>query len=120
MDTVNAFICVAGIAWCTQITLGWVQIRQFNRALSGLADGGHVWLGRSSGRFTPRVVLALSVSEEGRVTGNFVMQGLTVFSRPEAEHRLNGLLIDEILPDIIFPKNKPAREALTLAISRPQ
>lgn len=117
MDPVNTFVCVAGIAWAGQIALGWMQIRRFNRALSELANDGRVGIGRSSGRFTPRVVMALSISEEGRITGNFVMKGMTVFSRPFTENRLNGLLIGEIMPEVIFPKNKAACKALALAIS---
>ncbi|MDR3434135.1 MAG: transcriptional regulator GutM [Rouxiella aceris] len=117
MDPINAFLLLAGIAWSGQTALGWLQIRRFNRALSGLADHGVVRIGRSSGRFVPRVVMAISVDSQNRVTGNFVMKGLTVFSSPVSEPKLAGLQLAKISPDIIFPHNKALRQALTLAIT---
>lgn len=117
MDPVNSLICVAALAWTTQIALGWLQINRFNRALASLSDSGCVRIGRSAGRFKPRVVLALAVSDEGRITGNFVMKGFTVFSGPRSEQRLTGGMLNEIRPEVIFPANKSLQEALALAIS---
>lgn len=117
MDPVNALICVAALAWTAQIGLGWFQINQFNRALAALSNDGRVRIGRSAGRFRPRVILAMAVNDEGRVTGNFVMKGLTVFARPYTESALNNKVLSEIEPDVIFPTNKGLCEALSLAIS---
>lgn len=117
MDPVNALIGMAAIAWISQIALGWLQISRFNRALAALAEHGRVSIGRSAGRLKPRVILALAVSEEGRITANFVMKGLTVFARPGDEARLTGRAISEVCPEALFPENKSLQEALTLAIS---
>lgn len=117
MDPVSLLICAAAAAWTAQIGLGWVQINQFNRALAALSSDGRVLIGRSAGRFRPRVVLAMSVSGEGRVTGNFVMKGLTVFARPYAEPLLHNKVLSEIRPEVIFPANKSLCEALSMAIS---
>lgn len=117
MDPVNALVCAAAAAWSAQIALGWLQINRFNRALSALASDGHVRIGRSAGRFRPRVVLAMAVSDSGIITGNFVMKGLTVFARPYSEGTLNHKLLSEIRPEVIFPANKALSEALALAIS---
>lgn len=117
MEPVNALICVAAVAWTTQIVLGWFQIARFNQALATLSASGRVRLGRSAGRFRPRVVLALAVSDEGQITGNFIMRGLTVFAQPYTESRLMGRTVEEIAPEIIFPANKALQEALRLAIS---
>lgn len=117
MDPVNSLICVAALAWTTQIALGWLQINRFNRALASLSDSGRVCIGRSAGRFKPRVVLAMAVSDDGKITGNFVMKGLTVFARPYTEDNLNDKVLSEIRPEVIFPANKALSEALALAIS---
>jgi len=117
MDPVNSLICVAALAWAIQIALGWLQINRFNRALASLSDNGRVRIGRSTGRLKPRVVLALAVSDEGRITGNFVMKGFTVFSTPYSEKRLTGGMLDEIRPEVIFPAHKSLQQALALAIS---
>lgn len=117
MEPVNALIVSAALAWIGQIALGWLQINRFNRALTALSDYGVVKIGRSTGRFKPRVVLALAISEQGVITNNFVMKGFTVFSRPYAEATLNGIRLDEIRSEVIFPANKMLQEALTLAIS---
>ncbi|MEY8769412.1 transcriptional regulator GutM [Erwinia sp. ACCC 02193] len=117
MDPVNSLICVAALAWTTQIVLGWLQINRFNRALALLSECGRVRIGRSAGRFKPRVVLALAIGDEGRITGNFVIKGLTVFANPYSEERLTGAMLDDIRPEVIFPANKSLQEALALAIS---
>ena len=117
MDSVTALISVAIAAWVGQIALGWLQINHFNQALSALADKGHVRLGRSQGRFKPRVVLAIGTNDEGRIIDNFVMQGLTVFSRPRNESRLNGRVLSEICPEEMFPANQALQQALKLAIA---
>ena len=117
MDAVNTLVCVAFVAWAGQAVLGWLQINRFNRALASLSDNGRVRIGRSSGRFRPRVVLALAVNEEGRICGNFVMKGITVFSRPVTEYRLADKMLNDICPGTLFPGNKVLQEALTLAIS---
>ncbi|MER0047235.1 transcriptional regulator GutM [Pectobacterium odoriferum] len=116
MDPVNTLIAIAAMAWAGQIALGWLQINQFNHALASLSDKGIVRIGRSEGRFKPRVVLALSVSSDGRITDNFIMKGVTVFSRPYTEKSLCNRLLSEIRPDVIFPANKALRQALTLAM----
>lgn len=117
MNPVNALICAAAIAWTAQIGLGWLQINRFNRALASLSNDGRVRIGRSAGRFKPKVILAMAVSDEGRVTGNFVMKGLTVFARPYTETALCNQVLSEIKPEVIFPTNKALCEALSLAIS---
>lgn len=117
MDPVNALICVAALAWTAQIGLGWLQINRFNRALAALSNDGRVRIGRSAGRFKPKVILAMAVSDEGKVTGNFVMKGLTVFARPYTETALCNKVLNEIQPEVIFPTNKALCEALSLAIS---
>lgn len=117
MDPVNSLLGVAALAWTTQIALGWLQINRFNRALASLSSSGRVRIGRSAGRFKPRVILALAVSDEGRITGNFVMKGFTVFSSPYSEERLTGSMMNEIRPEALFPANKSLQEALALAIS---
>lgn len=118
MDPINSLICLAGVAWLGQIALGWMQIRRFNQALADLADNnGSISIGRSAGRFKPRVVVVLSLDDDRRVLGNFLMKGLTVFSRPQSEGMLIGKLASEIRPEIMFPRNKSAQQALALAIS---
>ncbi len=57
---VSALITVAVIAWCAQLALGGWQISRFNRAFDTLCQQGRVGVGRSSGRFKPRVVVAIA------------------------------------------------------------
>lgn len=117
MDPVNALICMAAAAWVGQIALGWQQINRFNQAIGTLSKSGQICIGRSAGRFKPRIILALAVSDEGRITGNFVIKGLTVFARPYSDNTLTGKTLSELHPETLFPANKALREALTLAIS---
>ncbi|CCP08418.1 transcriptional regulator GutM [Erwinia amylovora] len=117
MDATNTLILLAVTAWVGQILLGWFQIQNFNRALAALGQTGQVVIGRSGGRFKPRVVLALSLDEEQRVTDNFVMKGVTIFARPANKPKLNGLCLIEIQPQILFPKSAATQQALALAIS---
>ncbi len=61
---VTALITVAAIAWLTQLAFGGWQIRRFNRAFDSLCQQGRVGVGRSSGRFKPRAIVAIAVDEK--------------------------------------------------------
>lgn len=63
---VSALITVAAIAWCLQLALGGWQISRFNRAFDQLCQRGRVGVGRSGGRFKPRVVVAIALDEQQR------------------------------------------------------
>ena len=80
----QALITFAVMAWLLQIALGWWQIQRFNRAFDGLCRLGAVGVGRSGGRFQPRVVLALAFDSERRVCGSMLMRGPTETYRPAA------------------------------------
>mgnify|MGYP002228608526 CR=1 FL=1 len=49
-----------------QLIFGGWQIRQFNRAFDALCQKGRVGVGRSGGRFKPRVVVAIALDEHNR------------------------------------------------------
>ncbi|TCP96500.1 glucitol operon activator protein [Cricetibacter osteomyelitidis] len=116
MNTINALIVIAVIAWILQIILGWWQITRFNKAFEQLCKLGKVGVGRTAGRFKPKVVIAVAFDKNQRVTGSLLMKGYTVFARPEQIPALLGLLHGEIIPAELFP-NKPAyQEALAQAI----
>ena len=80
---VSALITVAVIAWCAQLALGGWQISRFNRAFDTLCQQGRVGVGRSSGRFKPRVVVAIALDDQQRIVDTLFMKGLTVFARPQ-------------------------------------
>lgn len=117
MDQVTILVGFAATAWLSQIGLGWLQIRTFNNALSSLRGSGEVRIGRSSGRFSPRVIVALTFDDNGVINDNFVMKGMTVFARPARYASLQGLNIGDLNPENLFPKNKSIQQALTLAIT---
>jgi glucitol operon activator protein len=56
---VTALITVAALAWICQMAFGGWQIHRFNRAFDALCQKGRVGVGRSGGRFKPRVVVLL-------------------------------------------------------------
>ena len=80
---VSAIITVAVIAWCAQLALGGWQISRFNRAFDTLCQQGRVGVGRSSGRFKPRGVVAIALDDQQRIVDTLFMKGLTVFARPQ-------------------------------------
>lgn len=80
---VSALITVAVIAWCAQLALGGWQISRFNRAFDTLCQQGRVGVGRSSGRFKPRIVVAIALDDQQRIVDTLFMKGLTVFARPQ-------------------------------------
>lgn len=113
----QALITFAVLAWLLQIALGWWQIQRFNRAFDGLCRLGAVGVGRSGGRFQPRVVLALAFDSERRVCGSMLMRGLTIFAQPKPIARLHGLYQRDLRPDVIFPEDPACQTALSLAIA---
>ena len=72
----QALIAFALLAWLLQIAFGWWQLQRFNRAFDGLCRLGDVGVGRSGGRFRPRVVLALAFDADRRVCGSLLLRGL--------------------------------------------
>lgn len=112
----QALIAFALLAWLLQIAFGWWQLQRFNRAFDGLCQLGAVGVGRSGGRFRPRVVLALAFDADRRVYGSLLLRGLTVFARPRPLPRLHGLHQRDLRPDVIFPEDRACQSALSLAI----
>lgn len=116
--TINTFIAIAIIAWILQILLGWRQITCFNKAFTALCKLGKVGVGRTQGRFKPKVIVAVAVNEHNLVVGAIIMRGISVFSRPKTINQLQGLCLTQIDPTVIFPKDKSSREALSAAINQ--
>ncbi|ASV56590.1 DNA-binding transcriptional activator GutM [compost metagenome] len=114
---VTALITVAVIAWICQLALGGWQIHQFNRAFNALCQQGRVGVGRSGGRFKPRVVIAVALDDQHRVCDTLIMRGLTVFARPAKIPAINGLFLQELEPDVIFPHDSLCQNALSLALN---
>jgi glucitol operon activator protein len=104
---VSALITVAAIAWIAQLAFGGWQIRRFNRAFDTLCQ---------QGRVRPRAIVAIAVDEHDRVSGTLLMKGLTVFARPQQIPALEGKLLQELRPDMIFPHDPLCRNALSLAL----
>ena len=113
---VSALITVAVIAWCAQLALGGWQISRFNRAFDQLCLRGLVGVGRSGGRFKPRVVVAVALDEDQRVTDSLFMKGLTVFASPQKIPAMQGKHLLELQPDVIFPHDPLCQNALSLAL----
>lgn len=116
MTPASALILCAGCAWVAQIALGWWQLQRFNRAFDELCQLGAVGVGRSGGRFKPRVVLALAFDKEDKVRAGFLLRGLTIFASPEPLTQLNGLGRQELMQGVIFPQDPNIQTALSLAI----
>ena len=83
---VSALITVAVIAWCAQLALGGWQISRFNRAFDTLCQQGRVGVGRSSGRFKPRVVVAIALDDQHR---RHLVYERTDHLRPTAKNSRN-------------------------------
>ncbi len=117
MNATSLFISLAALAWVGQIFLGGWQVYRFNRAYNALHGQGHVvGLGRSGGRFKPRVVIALAFDADGYVRNGFTLRGLSVFARPRPLTPLIGLHKGQLEPSVIFPKDPACQTALALAI----
>lgn len=115
-NATNLLIFIAVSAWILQIALGWWQVSRFNKAFELLCKQGKVGIGRTQGRFKAKVVIALAFDENRYVVDTLMMKGFTVFAKPQPVTALKGLHYDEIDPQMIFPTDQNAREALSEAI----
>ncbi|MGC6388231.1 transcriptional regulator GutM [Ewingella sp. S1.OA.A_B6] len=116
MTSTSALIFCAVLAWLAQIALGWWQLQRFNRAFDRLCQQGSVGVGRSAGRFKPRVVLALAFDKEEKVCAGFLLRGLTIFASPQPLCTLNGMSRQQLMIGVTFPKDPNVQTALLLAI----
>ena len=101
-------VCATGLG-------GW-QISRFNRAFDTLCQQGRVGVGRSSGRFKPRVVVAIALDDQQRIVDTLFMKGLTVFARPQKIPAITGMHAGDLQPDVIFPHDPLSQNALSLAL----
>lgn len=101
---------------CAQLALGGWQISRFNRAFDTLCQQGRVGVGRSSGRFKPRVVVAIALDDQQRIVDTLFMKGLTVFARPQKIPAITGMHAGDLQPDVIFPHDPLSQNALSLAL----
>ncbi|EBJ4205018.1 TPA: transcriptional regulator GutM [Salmonella enterica] len=58
----------------------------------------------------------LALDEQQRVTDTLLMKGLTVFARPVKIAAMQGKHLHELQPDVIFPHDSLAQNALSLAL----
>lgn len=114
---VTALITVAALAWLCQMVFGGWQIHRFNRAFSALCQQGRVGVRRSGVRFRPRVVIAIALDKESRICDSLIMRGMTVFARPAKIQAINGISLQELQPDVIFPHDPLCQNALSLALN---
>ncbi|BDZ88701.1 hypothetical protein VEE68_31480 [Escherichia coli] len=98
------------------LALGGWQISRFNRAFDTLCQQGRVGVGRSSGRFKPRVVVAIALDDQQRIVDTLFMKGLTVFARPQKIPAITGMHAGDLQPDVIFPHDPLSQNALSLAL----
>ncbi|MFP2420741.1 transcriptional regulator GutM [Pseudescherichia vulneris] len=113
---ITTLITVAAIAWLSQLVLGGWQLHQFNLAFDALCQKGRVGIGRSGGRFKPRVVIAIALDEHNRVCDSLMLRGLTIFARPVKIPAINGTPLQQLQPDVIFPHDSRCQNALSLAL----
>lgn len=113
---VSTLITVAVIARCAQLALGGWQISALIGLSINLANRGGSASGAPAGVFKPRVVVAVALDEQQRVTDTLLMKGLTVFARPVKIAAMQGKHLHELQPDVIFPHDSLAQNALSLAL----
>ncbi|MWT69207.1 transcriptional regulator GutM, partial [Escherichia coli] len=51
------------------------------------------------------------------VCDSLIMRGMTVFARPVKIQAINGILLHELQPDVIFPHDSLCQNALSLALN---
>lgn len=110
---VFVLITVTTIAWCAQLALGGWQTSRFNRAFDTLCQQGQVSVGRSSGRFRPRVVVVTALGSQQRIVDTLFMEGLVVFTRPQKIPTITGMHADDLQPDVIFPHDPLSQNILS-------
>ncbi len=91
----------------------WRQLK-LRIAFDTLCQQGRVVVGRSSGRFKPRVVVAIALDDQQRIVDTLFMKGLTVFARPQKIPAITGMHAGDLQPDVIFPHDPLSQNALSL------
>ena len=78
----------------------------------------YLGVGRSNGRFTPKVLIILALDSEQRVRDSILMQGLTIFAAPQKLTQLHGMKFSDIDPAAVFPQRPRYQQALASALTR--
>lgn len=113
----ETLIVIFIVIWMAQIILGYRQIHLFNQFYAELAKkSAFIGVGKSSGRFKPKVLMIIGLNAEHKIEHTLLMDGLTVFSRPKSIPELFNLYWKDIQPELIFPNQKRHQEALISAL----
>jgi len=105
------------MAWITQIFLGYMQLRAFNRMLMELPSDKIIKMGRTKGNFKPRTLVALVLDHDETILEAKIMKGFTVFARPKAFNEIIGSKYP--LPaNLITRLDVNINEALEVAFSK--
>lgn len=107
------------LAWGAQIILGAMQIARFNRAYIALSKRyPYLGVGRSKGRFRPRVLMVVALDEQKIIRETLVFSGLTVFSKPRTLDALKDIPLKDLpAPATLFPNQERYAQALAQALT---
>ena len=113
---VSALITVAVIAWCAQLALGGWQISRLTVPSTHYANKGALAWDVPSGRFKPRVVVAIALDDQQRIVDTLFYER-TDRLRPTAKiPAITGMHAGDLQPDVIFPHDPLSQNALSLAL----
>lgn len=122
MET-KIFISLALLAWGLQIYFGWRQIQQFNHFFSDFChqhSDKKITLGRSKGRFKPKVLVVFAIDNENSIQDHFVLQGFSIFAKPQKLPQLAPRHLKTLIAslDDLFPKENRLKEAIKEALTQ--
>ena len=93
---VSALITVAVIAWCRATGLRRLaNVLVLTVPSTRYASKGGLAWAVHSGRFKPRVVVAIALDDQQRIVDTLFMKGLTVFARPQKIPAITGMHVGD-------------------------
>src|SRR6478735_3300231 len=92
--SISLIVCVAAI-WMAQRLLTIWQSLRFRRQLLALRQHGKLSVGMAK-KIGRRVFVGLTVDQQGMVTANLVLRGVTVFALGKPNPALNGCRVRDL------------------------
>lgn len=101
-----------GLAWLIQMVLGWRQMKAFSDNFVAMRKDGRVAMGKFKGALVSGAIVMFVLDDDNRIKYGRRLRGVTVLAGFRDYNKFDGLLMDQIDPQIARPDGRSLMKAV--------